>query len=119
MKNRLKDFIGKLIFFYDVYVTLLFSLLLGCTIVSGIYFDYKSLFPISICILYLCSIIISVVSFLCTRYFRLRGGFTNNEYQVEEYDLLSLTSHQKQGWGNLLILIINIMEESLVIMSFH
>lgn len=100
-KNRLKDFIGKLIFFYDVYVTLLFSLLLGCTIVSGIYFDYKSLFPISICILYLCSIIISVVSFLCTRYFRLRGGFTN-EYQVEEYDLLSLTPHQKQGWGKLI-----------------
>ncbi|KAF6071391.1 Acetyltransferase (GNAT) domain family protein [Candida albicans] len=100
-KNRLKDFIGKLIFFYDVYVTLLFSLLLGCTIVSGIYFDYKSSFPISICILYLCSIIISVVSFLCTRYFRLRGGFTN-EYQVEEYDLLSLTPHQKQGWGKLI-----------------
>ncbi|CAX42243.1 conserved hypothetical protein [Candida dubliniensis CD36] len=100
-KNRLKDFIGKLIFFYDVYVTLLFSLLLGCTIVSGIYFDYKASFPISIFILYLCSIIISVVSFLCTRYFRLRGGFTN-EYQVEEYDLLSLTVHQKQGWGKLI-----------------
>ena len=100
-KNRLKDFIGKLIFFYDVYVTLLFSLLLGCTIVSGIYFDYKALFPISIFILYLCSIIISVVSFLCTRYFRLRGGFTN-EYQVEEYNLLSLTVHQKQGWGKLI-----------------
>ncbi|KHC60762.1 hypothetical protein MGE_03644 [Candida albicans P75010] len=100
-KNRLKDFIGKLIFFYDVYVAAVFCLLLGCTIVSGIYFNNDSSFPISIFILYLCSIIISVVSFMCTRYFRLRGGFTNN-YQVEEYDLLSLTTHQKQGWGKLI-----------------
>ena len=34
-KNRLKDFIGKLIFFYDVYVTLLFSLLLGVLLLVG------------------------------------------------------------------------------------
>ena len=32
---------------------------------------------------------------MCTRYFRLRGGFTNN-YQVEEYDLLFLTTHQSK-----------------------
>lgn len=101
-KNRLKDFIGKIIFFYDAYVIILFSLLLACTIVSGIYYDYKALFPISIFVLFLCSCICSVVAFFCTRYFRLRGGGFTKDYEVEEYDLLSLTPHQKQGWGKLI-----------------
>ncbi|EMG45933.1 hypothetical protein SBY92_004605 [Candida maltosa Xu316] len=101
-KNRLKDFIGRIIFIYDIYVVLLFSLLLGCTIVSGIYFDYKQSFPISIFVLFLCSCITSVVAFFCTRYFRLRGDYFTKKYEVEEYDLASLTTHQKQGWGKLI-----------------
>ncbi|RCK66904.1 hypothetical protein Cantr_02310 [Candida viswanathii] len=101
-KNRLKDFIGKIIFFYDAYVLILFSLLLACTIVSGIYYDYKALFPISIFVLFLCSCICSVIAFFCTRYFRLRGGGFTKDYEVEEYDLVNLTPHQKQGWGKLI-----------------
>ena len=43
-----------------------------------------------------------MVAFFCTRYFRLRGGGFTKDYEVEEYDLLSLTPHQKQGWGKLI-----------------
>ncbi|EDK46256.1 conserved hypothetical protein [Lodderomyces elongisporus NRRL YB-4239] len=104
-KNRLSILIGRLIFTYDVFIFFLGLLYIACTAVASVKFDYKpkeglNEVPISLPVLFGVSVGISLVAFCCTRYFRIR--VQQNVYQVEEYDLGSLTQHQKQGWSKLI-----------------
>ncbi|CAI5759538.1 unnamed protein product [Candida verbasci] len=104
-KNRLNELIGKLIFFYDIFIILIGLLLISCTSVASIKFDYKPFanlneIPISLPILFGLSVGLNLLEFFCTRYFRFRKVI--NQFIVEEYDLINLTNHQKQGWSKLI-----------------
>ncbi|EGW35655.1 uncharacterized protein SPAPADRAFT_69822 [Spathaspora passalidarum NRRL Y-27907] len=103
-KNRLHELMGLLLFLYDTVVVLLGLLLLSCTILSGVKEGYHPMFieevPVSIPILFGCAVVMSLLCFACTRYFRKRTLTTN--LLVEEYDLMGLTDYQKQGWAKLI-----------------
>ncbi|KAI5949885.1 hypothetical protein KGF54_005362 [Candida jiufengensis] len=104
-RNRLNEIIGRLIFAYDLLLCFLGLLFIACTALSSVKFDYQPLeglneIPISLPILYGCSVGILILEFFCTRFFRLRT--LTNHYEVEEYDLHKLSDHQKQGWARLI-----------------
>ncbi|KAI5962117.1 uncharacterized protein KGF55_003193 [Candida pseudojiufengensis] len=104
-RNRLNELIGKLIFAYDLLLCFIGLLFIACTAITSVKFDYQPVaglneIPISLPILFGCAVGISILEFLCTRFFRLRT--LTNHYEVEEYDLCSLNQHQKQGWSKLI-----------------
>ncbi|RLV91408.1 hypothetical protein JA1_003905 [Spathaspora sp. JA1] len=101
-KNRLNELMGLLIFLYDTVLVLLGVLVFSCAIISGDGYHpwFADEIPDSIPILFLCSVAVSIICFICTRYFRKRTLNTN--LIVEEYDLMGLNEHQKQGWAKLL-----------------
>ncbi|KAK6459375.1 uncharacterized protein RJT20DRAFT_113501 [Scheffersomyces xylosifermentans] len=99
-KNRLNEIIGKMVLLYDVYLACIALLSLGCFCSSFYYLNSKYGFPISVPILFAVLLIVDCVSYICTRYFRVR--YSNTNYVVEEYDLTSLTKQQKAGWAKLI-----------------
>ncbi|CAN3363171.1 hypothetical protein DICA2_E09406 [Diutina catenulata] len=100
-KNRLTDVIGRLIFFFDITVLLVSALTLASLItVFPTLNSPDNSQPISNPILFGVAIAISLLTFTCSRFFRIRHP--SADLQVVEYDVCNLTEVQSQGWAKVI-----------------
>jgi hypothetical protein len=102
-KNRLSEFIGKFILFYDSFLLLIGFFSLSCFLITFYALKHRNVggdFPISLPILFGISLLLDIALYITSRAFRVRRQ--SMFLRVEEYDLNGLSDFHKSGWAKLI-----------------